>query len=329
GADLGGQLALTDAGWRGEFNLHGRNLSLRRSEDFTLQYQPDLTLQIEPDRLHLIGTLVLQKGFVWIKELPEGSVGTSDDVVFVDETGAPETTRSSHAVTADVMVSVQDKLRLRGFGGDVRLSGQVRVRQDATGVATGRGTIDIVEGSYTGFGQQLKIRKGQIIFSGPLDQPYISLEAIREVDTVVAGLRVSGPASEPIATLFSEPAMADSEVLYYIVTGKEPGTGTKEDNTLVQNTLLSMSLMGDRPRMRNLASKVGIEDLQMGTAGTGESTEVLLSGYLSPRTYLQYGISLFEPVNTLTVRYELRDNLFLEAVSGLASALDLLYSFEF
>lgn len=329
GADLGGQLALTDAGWRGEFNLHGRKLSLRQSEDFILYYQPDLTLQIEPDRMHLIGTLVLQKGFIWIKELPEGSVGTSDDVVFVDETGAPETTRSSHAVTADIMVSVQDKLRLRGFGGDVRLNGQVRVQQDATGVATGRGTIDIVEGSYTGFGQQLKIRKGQIIFSGPLDQPYISLEAIREVDTVVAGLRVSGPASEPIATLFSEPAMADSEVLYYIVTGKEPGTGTKEDNTLVQNTLLSMSLMGDRPRMRNLASKVGIEDLQMGTAGTGESTEVLVSGYLSPRTYLQYGISLFEPVNTLTVRYELRDNLFLEAVSGLASALDLLYSFEF
>ena len=111
------------------------------------------------------------------------------------------------------------------------------------------------------------------------------------------------------------------------VTLVEPRNGG--DNTMVQNALLSLSLMGGQSVVRNVASKVGIQDLQMGTSGSGQTTEVQVSGYLSRRTYLQYGISMFQPVNTLTLRYRLRDNLFLEAVSGLASALDLLYTFEF
>jgi translocation and assembly module TamB len=74
---------------------------------------------------------------------------------------------------------------------------------------------------------------------------------------------------------------------------------------------------------------VGIDDLQMGTTGSGDATAVTVSGYLNARTYLSYGMSVFEPVNTFTVRYRLRENLFLEAVSSIESALDLLYSFEF
>lgn len=329
-ADLTGQLQLAaDTGWKGALQLHGRNIAIRQPPDFILEMQPDLTLEMDAQRLHLGGTLALNEGFIWIKELPEGAVSTSADVVFVDEEGTPLPASMPLAMTTDLTLIVKDKLRLRGFGGDVKLNGQVRVLQDASGLLIGRGAIDVTEGSYTGYGQQLTIRRGKLLFNGPLDRPFLSLEAIRKVDNVVAGLRVIGPATEPVATLFSEPSLPDSQILYYIITGKAPGTGTAEDNTMVQNALLSLSLMGGQSVVRNVASKVGIQDLQMGTSGSGQTTEVQVSGYLSRRTYLQYGISMFQPVNTLTLRYRLRDNLFLEAVSGLASALDLLYTFEF
>lgn len=329
-ADLTGQLQLAaDTGWKAALQLHGRNIAIRQPPDFILEMQPDLTLEMDAQRLHLGGTLALNEGFIWIKELPEGAVSTSSDVVFVDEEGTPLPASMPLAMTTDLTLIVKDKLRLRGFGGDVKLNGQVRVLQDASGLLIGRGAIDVTEGSYTGYGQQLTIRRGKLLFNGPLDRPFLSLEAIRKVDNVVAGLRVIGPATEPVATLFSEPSLPDSQILYYIITGKAPGTGTAEDNTMVQNALLSLSLMGGQSVVRNVASKVGIQDLQMGTSGSGQTTEVQVSGYLSRRTYLQYGISMFQPVNTLTLRYRLRDNLFLEAVSGLASALDLLYTFEF
>jgi translocation and assembly module TamB len=44
---------------------------------------------------------------------------------------------------------------------------------------------------------------------------------------------------------------------------------------------------------------------------------------------MSYGVGVFQPGNELTLRYRLARNLYLQAVTGLESALDLLYSFEF
>lgn len=328
-AQLHGDFALAEAGWQARVNLKGRDIPVVQPPDIRFMLHPDLTLLADSKGVNLQGSVLVNSGFLVIKPLPPDAIGVSPDVEFVDDRGGRLHTASTMTLGVDVVASVEPSLRIRGFGGEIRPKGGVRIMLDRSGVLIGRGTIDIEEGRYTGYGQQLTIRKGQAIFNGPLQQPFINLEAVRQVETVVAGIRVTGPVSEPVATLFSEPAMSDSQILYYIITGKAPGTGTEDDNTAVRNALLSVGLMGGQPLARDIASKVGIDDLQMGTAGSGQETEVTLSGYLNPRTYLQYGISVFQPVNTLTVRYRLRDNLFLEAVSGIASALDLLYSFEF
>lgn len=328
-AQLSGDFARAQAGWQARLNLNGRNIPVVQPPDVRFMVHPDLTLLADSNGVNLQGTVLVNNGFLVLKPLPPDAIGVSADVEFVDERGGRLQAASTMTLGVDVVASVEPSLRIRGFGGEIRPKGSVRVMLERSGVLIGRGTIDIEEGRYTGYGQQLTIRKGQAIFNGPLNQPFINLEAVRQVDTVVAGIRVTGPASEPVATLFSEPAMSDSQILYYIIAGKAPGTGTEDDNTAVRNALLSVGLMGGQPLARDIASKVGIDDLQMATAGSGQETAVTLSGYINPRTYLQYGISVFQPVNTLTVRYRLRDNLFLEAVNGIASALDLLYAFEF
>lgn len=44
---------------------------------------------------------------------------------------------------------------------------------------------------------------------------------------------------------------------------------------------------------------------------------------------VKYGVGIFDSLATLTLRYRLMPKLYLEAVSGLDRALDLLYQFEF
>ncbi len=315
--------------WQARLHLLGKNIPVYQPPDIRFSLQPDLTLLVDENAMQIQGTVLANDGFLFIKPLPPDAINVSSDVEFVDEKSAELQQAAKFQLGVNVVASVEPSLRIRGFGAEVRPKGAIRVNLDPAGIVVGRGTIDIEEGSYTGYGQQLNIRKGQAIFNGPLDQPYINLEAVREVDTVVAGIRVSGPASEPVATLFSEPTLPDSNILFYIITGKAPGAATEDENTAVRSALLSVGLMGGQPLARDIASKVGIDDLQMGTTGSGDETAVTVGGYINSRTYLQYGISVFEPVNTLTVRYRLRDNLFLEAVNGIASALDVLYSFEF
>ena len=73
---------------------------------------------------------------------------------------------------------------------------------------------------------------------------------------------------------------------------------------------------------------MGIRNFQV-TASEGDAgAEVQLSGYINPKLYVSYGMGVFENVNALTMRYKLRKNLFLEAVSSTANTLDLLWSFQ-
>ncbi|MBP9046477.1 MAG: translocation/assembly module TamB domain-containing protein, partial [Moraxellaceae bacterium] len=48
-----------------------------------------------------------------------------------------------------------------------------------------------------------------------------------------------------------------------------------------------------------------------------------------PDLYLSYGVGVFTPVNTITMRYQIRPRLYLEAVSALENAIDLFYNFRF
>ncbi|MFX7540877.1 translocation/assembly module TamB domain-containing protein, partial [Acinetobacter baumannii] len=73
----------------------------------------------------------------------------------------------------------------------------------------------------------------------------------------------------------------------------------------------------------------GIQDFQLDTEGTGNSTSVVASGNITDKLSLSYGVGVFEPANTIALRYQLTKRLYLEAASGLASSLDLFFKRDF
>ncbi len=53
----------------------------------------------------------------------------------------------------------------------------------------------------------------------------------------------------------------------------------------------------------------------------------MVSGYVPLGLQVKYGVGYLTPLATLTLRYRLMPKLYLEAVSGVDQALDLLYQF--
>ncbi|WP_163355934.1 translocation/assembly module TamB domain-containing protein, partial [Escherichia coli] len=70
---------------------------------------------------------------------------------------------------------------LDAFGLKARLTGALKVAQSKQGLGL-NGQVDIPRGEFKAYGQDLQVRKGQILFSGPVDQPYLNIEAIRNPD---------------------------------------------------------------------------------------------------------------------------------------------------
>ncbi|MFZ3204113.1 MAG: translocation/assembly module TamB domain-containing protein, partial [Pseudomonas sp.] len=320
-ASLAGELS-----WRtgvlGELRLRGSHLPVDIEPYAELEVEPDLTLRIAAEQLSIAGKVLIPRGKIVIRELPPSTVKVSDDAVIV---GRESVEQQPVAIAMDIDVEVgQERLSFSGFGLNADLAGRVHVGNDLDT----RGELSLNNGRYRAYGQRLTIRRARLLFAGPIDQPYLDVEAIRRVDSVVAGLRLSGNAEQPTSEVFSEPAMSQQQALSYLVLGRPLGQSSGDNNLLAQ-AALAMGLAGSAPLTGGLAQGLGIKDFQLDTEGSGSSTSVVASGSLSERLSLRYGVGVFEPVNTVALRYELSKRVYLEAASGLASSLDLFYRRDF
>jgi translocation and assembly module TamB len=271
---------------------------------------PDIRIERSTENIVVGGSVTIPKANVDLGKMPGGGASkTSPDVVVVDaEQPAPG--RALPVVVA-VTVKLGDEVKLAGFGLDGSIGGQLAVDQRPGRTATGTGTLN-VGGTYKAYGQDLKIENGRLLFTGTsLDNPGLDIRAVRTIvgpsgadlgDVIKAGLQVRGTALVPVLTVFSEPAMEQSEALSYLITGK-PLSGLKsgEGDMLGSAARALGSATGDL-LAKGIGARTGLD------AGVSDSTALggaafTVGKYLSPKLYLSYGVGLFTPGEVVSLKY--------------------------
>ncbi|WLH48299.1 translocation/assembly module TamB domain-containing protein [Pseudomonas beijingensis] len=303
--------------------LKGSQLPVTVEPYAVLDVAPDLNITMQGEQLSIAGKVLVPKGEITVRELPPSTVKVSDDTVIVGHQTEEGKAPIAMAMDIDVIVG-QDKLAFSGFGLTANVQGQVHIGDNMDT----RGELWLNDGRYRAYGQRLTVRRARLLFAGPIDQPYLDIEAIRQTDDVIAGIRLSGSAEQPTTQIFSEPAMSQEQALSYLVLGR-PLSTTGEDNNMLAQAALGLGLMGSSGVTSSLASNLGIDDFQLDTQGSGNTTSVVASGNLSEKLSLRYGVGVFEPANTIALRYKLSKKVYLEAASGVASSLDIFYKRDF
>lgn len=321
------------ADWRSQLNVNGRELEVHVPPLLAMKVTPDLTIKASPKYAEVTGNVAIPWGRITVDQLPESAVSVSDDEVLLtgdlqpieDEPVIP------FKVKTNVLVKIGDDVRLSAFGLKSELIGELNVRQQDKGPMV-YGEVNLQKGTYRSFGQELLIRKGQILFNGPADQPYLAIEAIRDPDNVeddvIAGIRVNGPADEPSVEIFSDPAMAQQNALSYLLRGKNLDSESGNSGDAMTTALISMGLARSGKLVGDVGEAFGVKDLALDTTGSGQDSQVTISGYIAPGLQVKYGVGIFDSIGEFTVRYRLMKDLYVEVVSGLDSAADLLYQFE-
>ena len=192
------------------------------------------------------------------------------------------------------------------------------------------GDLNLTDGLYQAYGQDLLVRRGVLNFTGPVGLPYISLEAIRNPKTmnedVIAGLRVQGLSQNLRAELFSEPEFENPNILSYLIRGKGLNAASDENSSVViSNALLGFGLGQSESALSRLGSSLGVDNLQLSTQGAGDQTQIGVSGKLNERLSVEYRVGVFEEIAEWGLRYQYRPNLYIEATSGAHNALDVFY----
>ncbi len=331
----GGQLKVDgDLNWKDHWFLdvkaESEHLEVVPRSGVALWLKPALQLRLEQGMASLTGNVLILKAEVILQTLPQNARSVSTDVVYVETQPKRTADTGAWKYLVNVRLDLGERVHFKGFGVDTYLQGGLRLTQSDESVLTAGGQVTATRGELTYWGQTLKLDRATMVFQGALDNPQLDIRASRKIveDSVVVGLDVTGSALKPNVGVFSEPEMDETDASYYLVTGRKPEPGQTVGSEVLSNLLLSGGGLAGGWIAGGLMEKVGVSDFQINTQSEAGGTTVQLSGYITPDLQLRYGVKLFDEVNSLAMRYRLGSNLFIEAMSGLNTSLDVIYSFE-
>ncbi len=312
---------------RARLNVSGKDFIAARLPGIELTVAPALRMEAEPGMARVTGEVFVPRGRITGRDLRTAQTASSDVVIVGRDDQPPPVT--TLAVSADINVRIGDGVHVNVAGVTGWVSGTLAIRQPPGGEATGVGELEIRDGRYEGYGQKLEITRGRLVFAGgPVRDPRLDVRAVRRVGEVTAGIALAGTVSDPRATLFSEPAMSDTDVLSYIMLGRPASTASRAEGSALAGAATSLGLVGGEFLAQKIGTRFGLDDVRVEATGTTGATSLVLGRYLTPRLYVQYGLGLFEPVNTLKLRYQLGKKWRVETESGKSQGGDLLYSIE-
>lgn len=335
-----GEVALNgSADWRtiGEgkaiVTTKGSNLRVTLPPDIEFDLTTDVTCEASSDLIKLDGAISIPWAKVSVSKLPASAVDVSDDVVRLDRPRAKKKAAGKPIpIESNLRIHIGDDVRVEAMGLKARLTGNLNVIQD-NGTLGLTGQISVPSGSFKAYGQDLLVRRGEFHFVGAVANPLLDLEAIRNpdraADDVIAGIRVTGSVDSPQVAVFTDPAKSETEALSYLIRGEGLDPSGDSDNTMITSALINLGLSQGSHVFESLGDAVGISGLGFETEGVGDSSQLVVSGYVLPGLKVKYGVGIFDSLATLTLRYRVIPRLYVEAVSGVDQALDLLYSFEF
>lgn len=335
-----GEVALNgSANWRtiGEgkaiVTTKGSNLRVTLPPDIEFDLTTDVTCEASSDLIKLDGAISIPWAKVSVSKLPASAVDVSDDAVRLDRPRAKKKAAGKPIpIESNLRIHIGDDVRVEAMGLKARLTGNLNVIQD-NGTLGLTGQISVPSGSFKAYGQDLLVRRGEFHFVGAVANPLLDLEAIRNpdrtADDVIAGIRVTGSVDSPQVAVFTDPAKSETEALSYLIRGEGLDPSGDSDNTMITSALINLGLSQGSHVFESLGDAVGISGLGFETEGVGDSSQLVVSGYVLPGLKVKYGVGIFDSLATLTLRYRVIPRLYVEAVSGVDQALDLLYSFEF
>ncbi|WP_419419027.1 translocation/assembly module TamB domain-containing protein [Legionella sp. D16C41] len=323
---------------KGMLTLQGEQVPLIQSKEYLINVSPNIALEFTPTELKLRGQVLVPKATIKPQTF-SSSVSLTDDVVFVDK----KQSTNPFNLDTDVRIDMGDNVMLSVKGLQGHLTGGINLRQFPKGPLTATGELDVKDGKYQAYGQDLTIEKGQLLFGGLIDNPVISVRAVRKFNNTnsntlagsnrlfdfkssnvqtldfgkqtTVGIEVNGRLSSPKVELFSVPStISQADILSLLLTGRPANQADKSGAQLILAAVSALNLdsgSGGTQLLSQLKRGLGVDfnienniQYDQKTNQSTDSTSLVIGKSLSKRLYLSYNVGLAKAdTNVLTLKY--------------------------
>ncbi|WP_419820505.1 translocation/assembly module TamB domain-containing protein [Acinetobacter sp.] len=328
-----------------QLRLNGDKLLIRQAPLITAIVDTDIELDALPlsKKITVKGKVDVPSALISMPESSATVVNVSPDVRIVKEGQnqlAVLKAAQPWSIRADVSVNLGDKVIFQGFNSRIPLVGRLYLSQRGLETAMrANGAIGVSQKvTVEAYGQRLDLNRAIARFNGPLSNPTLDVDTNKSISGSTVGLRITGTASSPNIQVYNDAGLSDQEAMNALITGRinegssglSNAEGFKSDvNNTIAAAGISLGLGGTRAFTNQIGRTFGLSGLSFDAQGTGDDTQVSLTGYITPDLYIRYGVGVFTPVNKLTLRYQMNKRLYLEASQSLEKAIDVFYHWRF
>ena len=217
-----------------------------------------------PDRLSGAGQPLA--GAVHLKPTPEALV-----LLNMEKARAARVARGpAFNADIDLAVSAPSKIFVRGrgldaeLGGDLKLTGTLDKPIAIGAFEMRRGRLDLAS-------QRLEFSRGRIDFQGDL-MPNLDFVAQSLAADVTAQVSVSGPASKPVFTFSSTPALPQDEVISRLLFSRASGGLSPIQALQLAATVAELSGQGGPGVFDRLRRSLGVDSVDVNVGPDGKPT---------------------------------------------------------
>lgn len=316
--------------------LQGDQIDVCVSPYVQLQISPNVFCTINAKKICVQGTVGVPWARITMQDLSKRSVmNISPEEIILDDNFNPIILENyknlSFFISSNITISLGNDVSFNGFGLNVKLKGNIVTGYNKNGLIL-TGHVDIPSGRCMIYGHYLTIKKGQLLFYGKLNQPYLDIEAIRNTsntDEVIKGIRITGMLNHPKIEIFPNALLfSQQEVVSYLL-GSNDVVSSYTDTNIITSLLIGVGMSHSEKFISKIGKIFGVQHLTLNAQNVSTNPLIVLSGFIAPGLQVKYGLGIFDLLSTITIRYCLHSKFYLEATSGNHQAIDLLYQFDF
>lgn len=245
-----------------------------------------------------------------------------------------------------------------------KLKGEITLsyipEQDKDIVAVGE--INLIDSHYTIYGYPMKIKQGTLLYANnPIDNPSIKILGERQVQlqyqdrsgisdnksdipenslvlakTDNVGINISGTLNQPDIKLYASSPMSEADKISYLLFGVPSFKLSQAQGQIILQT--AKQLFGSEDsEYSKISNKImtifSIDDISLENMSTTNSQSVanlIISKTFFKKLLIRYGVSITNPLSSVSAEYMLRDNLSLSAKyqGNYTGSIDIVYSKE-
>ena len=280
-----------DAGWPTQLTLRGDTVRIVQLPDVEIFASPDLRVDVALPVIEVTGSVHVPRASARARR---AALASRDAVAGRRRSWreARDTRSRPLQLRTAIEFTLGDDVRYSGLNLDTTVTGELRVATEPNAPRTRRARCGSTAPT-TRMAKSSSSTRGQLLFSGPLDDPGLDVRAVRPLETTdfrsnvtEVGVELTGTLKAPRTRVFSTPAMSEADALSYLlfgrpVSGSDAGMGTEETSAL-QTAALSLGLQQALPVVQRIGNTLGLDELTVQSTDT-DAGALMAGKYLSPQ----------------------------------------------